>query len=106
MKKIEERNLMPVQFTNHHIKVIQDVVGEWTERQSVTRATEELAELIVELQKSFRCATDGEWRLQKRCIKLEMADVKIALKHLEILFGNYQQELDSKMQRLERRIDK
>lgn len=59
--------------------------------KSIKRASEELLELSLSLLHF------GRNKVVRGEVLNEMADVHIVLKHLEIKFGDYQQQLDAKV---------
>lgn len=87
-------------ITDRQVDVINTIVKKWCEHQSVTRACEELNELSVDLLKLLRKYSFADYSKQIDKIKDEMADVRIALEHLEMKFGSYQKEFDEKIERL------
>ncbi|RDE25169.1 hypothetical protein DV711_06325 [Motiliproteus coralliicola] len=81
----------PTAFTDTQIAAIASTVNDWDDDKSIKRASEELLELalvLLHLDRGKATITD---------VKLEMADVRIALQHLELKVGNYQAELDAKV---------
>ncbi len=92
-------------ISDNQLDVIHLIVNKWGQHQSITRACEELNELSVDLLKLLRKNSFADYDKQIDKIKDEMADVRIALEHLEIKFGNYQKEFDMKIERLKVRGD-
>ena len=82
---------MPTEFTQEQIESIQRAVKSWTLEKSTSRAVEELQELSLALLHSARGKADVTDILN------EMADARIVLKHLELRFGSYQEQLDRKI---------
>jgi hypothetical protein len=79
------------EFSQQQIESIRHTVSVWDQSTSIKRATEELMELCLALLHFDRNkATIND-------VLNEMADVKIALKHLEIKFGCYQTQLNEKV---------
>jgi len=79
-------------FSNDQIEIIKKQVRGWDLTYSVLRAIEELSELTVALTHLWRKHGDRQHE-----VLVEMADVRIALKHLEIVFGNCQDFIDKKV---------
>ena len=71
---------------------IKETVAKWDRSMSIDRACEELAELQIALYHYKRRRT-----CHRHDIYEELADVHIALRHLEFVFGGYQLELDEKV---------
>lgn len=71
--------------------MISRTVEKWDTDKSIKRASEELLELALSLLHFNREKASVAEVLN------EMADVHIALKHLEIKFGDYQEQLDVKV---------
>lgn len=84
---------MYTELKAQHFEKIKEAVSKWDDDKSVRRAVEELTELSSALLQNFRgkISTDEVLR--------EMADVRIALAHLEIKKGNYQSHVEAKMQK-------
>lgn len=81
-----------------HIEEIKKTIEKWSDSESIMRACEELNELSIALLHFHR---GRPFAIEQ--VRLEMADVKIALKHLELKYGGFQKELDYKMKRMEKR---
>ena len=79
------------EFSNKQLETIQRTVAAWNLDKSVRRAGEELLELALALMHYERDKVDAVDVLN------EMADVKIALKGLEFIFGSYQAQLNEKV---------
>ncbi len=79
------------EFTCEQTKAITATVEEWDLSKTVKRASEELLELALSLLHMDR------GKVGVNAVLEEMADVRIVLKHLEIRFGDYQEELDRKV---------
>lgn len=84
---------MSVEFSEDQISAIQNTVATWSLGKSVRRATEELLELALALAHYERD------KIELNSVLEEMADVRIALRHLEFKFGNYQKQLDAKVKK-------
>ena len=74
-------------------KTIQTKVEEWTITEATCRAVEECNELADALLKFRR------GRISMQRLKGEIADMRIVLEHMEYRYGNYQEELDKKVQK-------
>ena len=81
-----------VRLTDEQLKDVNTMVENWTDEKSKDRAIEELLELSLSLLHLARNKTDLE------SLHKEMADVRLALEHLEFKFGNYQKELNEKLE--------
>jgi len=79
-------------FSDEQIETIKKQVRGWDLTYSVLRAIEELGELTVAL--TYLCRKPGD---RQHEVLAEMADVRIALKHLEIVFGNCQDFINKKV---------
>ena len=80
-----------VEFTQDQLDVIKRTVEKWSDSKAAKRASEELLELALSLLHADRGKASDE------DVKNEMADVRIALQHLEFRYGDYQQQLDAKV---------
>jgi hypothetical protein len=80
-----------VRLTNEQLNDVSNMVEQWNDEKSKDRAIEELLELGLSLCHLMRGKTNLE-NLHK-----EMADVRLALEHLEFKFGDYQKELNEKL---------
>jgi hypothetical protein len=81
-----------VKLTDGQLYDVCNMVQQWDDVKSKDRAIEELLELSLSLLHLARNKTDIE-NLHK-----EMADVRLALEHLEFKYGNYQNELNEKLE--------
>lgn len=79
------------EFSEQQLEAIHRTVAAWPLGKSVRRAGEELLELALALIHYERDKVDVDEVLS------EMADVRIALRHLEFKFGDYQAQLDAKV---------
>lgn len=79
------------EFSQQQIDAIALNVQKWPRDKSIQRAGEELLELHLALLHL------GRGKVSMNDVLEEMADVRIALKHLEIKFGDYQEQLDRKV---------
>lgn len=79
------------EFNEEQLKQIFNTVSAWTLDKSFRRAGEELLELALALIHYERS------KIARSKVLDEMADVRIALCHLEFIFGNYQKQLDAKI---------
>jgi len=77
-------------LSTDQISLIRKAVTEWDSNKVTKRASEELLELSLALLHHDRNKASIDE------IKAEMADVHIVLKHLELKFGSYQKQLDTK----------
>ena len=82
---------MMTSFNNMQIERIRVAVKNWPLDKVVKRASEELLELSLALLHYERNKASTNDILE------EMADVRIVLKHLEIQFGDYQEQLNLKI---------
>ena len=78
-------------FSDEQIEVIKTQVTEWDMDKSVKRACEELSELQTALLHYDRGKCDVVNVLE------EMADVAIAIEHLQIKFGSCQLEVNKRV---------
>jgi len=78
-------------FSQNQLNLIEKTVSNWSDDKTIKRASEELLELSLSLLHFDRN------KASISDIKKEMADVKIALQHLEFRFGNYQSDLDKRV---------
>jgi len=81
-------------------KILKKAIQYFGTNRQVDKAIEEMAELTKELLK-IRHDAEMETILDLKC---ELADVKIMITQLELIFGNVDKEVEFKMQRLERRM--
>lgn len=81
------------ELSKGQVAAIKAIVSEWDFDESIRRAIEELAELQVALLHYRR------GRSTTLPVLSEMADVHIALKHLELLLGGYERQLDDKLRK-------
>lgn len=80
-----------VRLTEQQLNDVNNMVKLWSFQKSKDRAIEELLELSLSLLHKAR----GKESIED--FHKEMADVRLALEHLEFKFGNYQKELDEKL---------
>ena len=81
------------QLTPEQAKAIQATIANWDSTTAVQRVVEELQELSLAL---LHWSRD---RVPYTHVKSEMADVHIALRHLEFRFGEYQAFLADKIKK-------
>lgn len=85
--------------------LFQQAINKWGNEAQLRQAQEECAELIHAISKFLRIPNDD--RVEKNLFE-EMADVKIILYQLEMMFGYHAKKIDSyvkkKINRLEKRI--
>lgn len=91
--------------------IIEGAVKRFGELHQIDRAIEEMGELIVALQK-FRRALDGGHKFYSsdvnplvENIKGEVADVKVTMKSLNVIFGETEDIEEYKIQRLRKRME-
>ncbi len=89
----ELSDLLCVGFTKEQDDTINNAVFKWSLDKSVTRASEELLELSLALLHYARGRNNTDNVLE------EMADVRIALRHLEFKFGSYQKQINEKVKK-------
>ena len=87
---------MRTEINTEQLEIIEEVVDGWSEDKSIDRAVEELIELSHALLKRKR---EKQFYGPVIQIKEEMADVHIALKHLEFIYGEYQSQINMKMEK-------
>lgn len=91
-----------------NILILKRAIETFGKDAQIEMAVEEMAELIFAIQKLKRA---GSWSDANTFAQLteEMADVKIMLQQLEMIFGNQHmvdQFVDMKIERLNERINK
>lgn len=78
--------------------IIEQALARFGAEVEIKKSIEELTELSLALQRALEGRADSENILE------EMADVKITLSHLELIFGNPQPWVNKKLIRLAKRI--
>ena len=78
--------------------IIEQAVAHYGSDNQTRKAVQELTELSLALQRALKGRADNENILE------EMADVKIMLSQLELIFGNPQPWINKKLIRLTKRI--
>ena len=78
--------------------IIEQALARFGAEVEIKKSIEELTELSLALQRALEGRADSENILE------EMADVKIMLSHLELIFGNPQLWVNKKLIRLAKRI--
>lgn len=106
VRRTEENNLPPKEKLNispPRLTILQDAINKWGNEKQTIVAIEELSELIKELTKALRGASNKEH------IASEMADVRIVCDEIKMMYGindkDIEREENYKLQRLAHRIE-
>lgn len=91
-------------------RILEKAVDMYGHRSQVTVAMEECSELIQALSKWLRLQrspkeTPANVKYVYEHVREEMADVSIMLNQLVLIFGDYNEQEISKLERLEKRLN-
>jgi len=86
-------------------EILEQAIAHYGRSTQMLMAIEEMAELTKALCKHFRATDNDTYSLTVKNIREEMADVRIMLEQLEIMFGTVYDEEAEKLYRLAKRLE-